>query len=178
MRRWRGRVVIRRSPPRVSPVDRYRIRAVGRSRFLRTRRVRRRGRIVVETRRARLGEGLRLLGIGDGTEVVVTPSQYIDPFTPEFDFEEAAPGTRFVAVEMTIRNVGRGRFDDALDAKLVLANNRALTNVFVSGCDGLVDMAPRETRIGCIAFEVPTDVPIRQFEWSPDGIGQETGVWR
>lgn len=180
LRRYTGKVTLRRADPPHSPVDRYTLRGKGTARYLSTKRVRRSGRLVVQTRTARLGQPLRLLGIEDTTEVEVTPGQYMDPYPPG-EFDTPSEGTRYVALELRVKNLGRERFDTALSngSRFVLADHTTIEATFASGCSGLVAMAYGEVRIGCVVFEVPFGASIRQFEHGPEsGFGQETGVWR
>ncbi len=124
---------------------------------------------------------LRLLGISDTDIEVTTDPQFTDPFVDESEFDTPALGTRFVAIGLSVRNVGRDRLEDAMSngARLVLTSGTALNASLLNGCSGIVEMAPGETRLSCVAFEVPFGVAIQQFEFSADsGFGQETGVWR
>lgn len=181
LRRYTGRVSLTRSGTATSPIDRYRLFATGRRRYLSTRRVRTRGRVIFDTRRARLGQTLRLLGQRSSrTDVEVTASPYIDPF-PTGEFEPAPAGTRWVGVPLRIVNRARARWSDSLSngARLVLADTTELSARITTRCVDSVSAAPGEARSDCVAFQVPVGVGIRQFEYQPDsGYGRETGVWR
>ena len=181
-RRYRGRVTLRRTGLRTSPVDLYRIRAVsGGTRFIRRQRHRESGRIIVETRRARLGQLLRLTGSEDTTDVEVVVGRIADPF-PAAEFEEPPAGTRYVVVAIGVRNRSAFRYDDNLSsaAKLVTTFNTTITSTTVSPCaDGDSVSVPRgEVRVGCVGFAVPLRASVRQIEYRANGFGRETGVWR
>ena len=182
-RRYRGRVAVYRIGLRISPVDLYRIRAVsGGSRFIRRERHRESGRIIVETRRARLGQFLRLTGSDDTTDVEVVVRAIADPF-PAAEFEEPPVGTRYVVIGIGVRNRSRLRYDDSLStgAKLTTTANTTIGSTLVSQCADidLVSVPPREVRVGCVGFAVPLGAQLRQVEYrASGGLGRETGVWR
>ena len=182
-RRYRGRVAVYRTGLRISPVDLYRIRAVsGGSRFIRRERHRESGRIIVETRRARLGQTLRLTGADDTTDVEVVVRGIADPF-PAAEFEEPPVGTRYVVVGIGVRNRSRLRYDDNLSngAKLVTTSNTTIGSTLVRPCADidLVSVPRGEVRVGCVGFAVPFGTRVRQIEYrASGGLGRETGVWR
>ena len=184
-RRYRGRIAVYRTGLRIGPVDLYRIRArsiSGFGRFARRERHSERGRIIVETRRARVGQVLRLTGTEDTTDVEVTVSSIADPFPPA-EFEEPPMGTRFVVVALGVRNRARLRYDDNLSngAKLITTSNTTIASTLVRQCadTDAVSVPPREVRVGCVGFAVPVGAGIRQIEFRANGgFGRETGVWR
>ena len=182
-RRYRGRVTVYRTGLRRSPVDLYRLRAVsGGSRFIRRERYRESGRIIVETRRARFGQILRLTGSEDTTDVEVTVGGIADPFPPA-EFEEPPPGTRYVVVAIGVRNRSRVRYDDNLSngAKLITTSNTTIASTLVGQCadSDSVSVPYREVRVGCVGFTVPNGAAVRQVEYRTNGgFGRETGVWR
>jgi hypothetical protein len=182
-RRYRGRVVIKSTGLRTSPVDLYGLRAVsGGSRFIRLERHRETGRIIVETRRARFGQLLRLTGAEDTTDIEIVASSIADPF-PAGEFEEPPPGTRLVAVAIGVRNRSPVRYDDNLSngAKLVTTGNTTISSILVRQCaDSDAVSVPRgEVRIGCVGFAVPLGASVRQIEFRTNGgFGRETAVWR
>lgn len=179
LRRYTGTVAVRESGPRISPVIRYSISGKGTGRYLGTRRVRRSGRVIAQTRRARLGQTLRLLG-NVGTDIEVTLGQYIDSF-PAGEFEVPAQGTRYVGVPVTVTNKSSRRLDDSLSngARLITTDGETLRARLVSTCTDSISATKGESRQACVAFEVPFTTQIRQVEYQPSsGFGRETGVWR
>jgi Domain of unknown function (DUF4352) len=175
LRKTTGTVTITRSGIDTSPVDTYRIAVVERGKYSPTRRTVKNGRLVVETRTAKLGQPLRLLGYED-SEVEITPGAYIDPYTSTSEYDTPAAGSRYVAVPVTVKNVGADRSEGSLyGARLVLTSGTTIDLAYVSGCDRPTDMAPGETRVGCVAFEVPFGAVIQQLEIPG---GKETGVWK
>lgn len=174
--------MIYRTGLRTSPVDLYRITArSGGGRFIPVRRHRESGRIIVETRRARLGQLLRLTGSDDNTDIEIAAGPKVDPL-PAGEFEEPPAGTRYVAFGVRVRNRSRTRYDDTLSngAKLVTTANTTIGTTFARQCTDLdsVSVPPREVRIGCVVFAVPFSAVLRQLEYRANGgFGRETGVW-
>lgn len=177
-RSFRAIVTVVRTGLPTSPIDSYRIKATSGGRYLTPGRETKTGRIIVKTRPARLGQTLRLLGYDFGVheEIEITPGVFTDPFVSTNEFLQPAPGTRFISVTATVRNVGQGRYDRGLsNGKLITAANVTITSAITVGCEGNLDVPAGEERIACVAFEVPFNTGIRQFEYSA---GRETGAWR
>lgn len=185
---WNLRITITRTDPAYSPVDLYRVSGTGTvARDRRAiigetrRRVREIGRIIVDTRRARLGQTLPLVG-QDHALISVTAGSPIDP-VPTGEFDQPPTGTRYLGVPLAIKNDGVGRFEDTLrnGARLVMADGATINaDVITSGeCrQGSVDVPANDTRLACVAFPVPLDVGPRAFEYRPDsGYAPETGEW-
>lgn len=180
-----GRATITRSGLDTSPIDRYQLVVTQRTDGSRPRRKVRSGRIVIDTRRAAFGQPLQLLG-NEEVDVIVTPTRLIDPYasatysdgTP---IDTPSPGTRFLAIELSARNVARGAYEDSFTngARLVTTANRTIDTTYAAGCNGSgIKIPAGETRVGCVVFEVPFGVAIRQFEFATNsGYGEETGAW-
>jgi len=173
--RWRIRITITRSGPEISPVDDYVVTGTGRGsaqvRFDRIK-VKERGRIVVDTRRAQLGQQLRLYS-----------SSYFDPpkdllVVPTIA-SLPAPGPpvigTLVAVKAEIRNVGSRRVSDSFDARMILDDNTAAPPYTTDGCDPDFDIPGGETRSVCKSFDVPAGRAVKQVEWGPGS--DELGIW-
>lgn len=185
---WNLRITITRTDPAYSPVDLYRVTATGTvARDRRTiigerrRRVRESGRIIVDTRRARLGQTLPLAG-QEHALISVTASLPIDPVSTG-EFDHPPPGTRYLGIALAIKNDGVGRFEDALrnGVRLVIAGGATINaDVITEGecAQGSVDVPAQDTRLACVAFPVPLGVVPRAFEYRPDsGYAPETGEW-
>jgi len=181
--RWSLRIRIVRLGPDVSPVDQYRVTGNGFAApglpQLKNVRVDEQGRIFVDTRRAKLGQTLRLFGLRfvDPTDVAVTPSPFVDPFVSDNEFEQPAPGSRFVATSVLVTNVGGRRADSTLgSSKLITTTADTIESASLSNCNTSIDIPAQEQRRLCIAFELPYGATVRQLEWGPGD--EETGTWR
>jgi hypothetical protein len=176
VRAFRGTVTITRKGTALSPVDTYRIQATGRARYLTPTRIDERGRVVIETRRARLGQTLRLFGYDFAPDdIEVTPGVAVDPFVPSSEYSTPDAGTRFVAYAVKVRNVGTRRYAGSLSSfDMILAGGVKLDPSYAPGCDGDLDMARGEVRLACVVFEVPVGAAGAQLQLT---LGKETGVW-
>lgn len=165
---------IRRTGTTISPIDTWSMRATTRSKYSPTRRERDSGRFVIDTRRAKYGQTLRLLGFESDLEV--TPSALIDPLVDPNEFNQPGPGARFVAVTFNVKNVGEDRYQGStLSSRLITATNLTIDTTWATNCPSELSMAPGEERVACAVFEVPFGARVRQMEFP---LGQETGVWR
>jgi hypothetical protein len=172
---FRGTVTVRRSGAALSPVDTYSIKAIGRAKDQDPTYVDVRGRLIVETRRARIGQALRLYGPSAG-DVEVTPGAAVDPFTSSNPYFAPAAGTRYVAYPVTVRDRGTRRYSGSVASlDLLLTGGVKREPSAVPGCDGDVSMAPGEVRQACVVFEVPVGAPVDYLQLT---VGDETGVWR
>lgn len=180
-----GRTTITRSGIDTSPIDRYRLIVTDRSRYSRPERKVKIGRIAIDTRRAAFGQPLQLLG-SDAVDVIATPTRLIDPYTSTAYsdgelIDTPDPGTRFLAIELSVRNVARRAYEDSFSngAKLVTTDNHTIDTTYAAVCNGSgIKIPAGETRVGCVVFEVPFGVAIRQFEFATNsGYGVETGAW-
>jgi len=180
-----GSATITRSGIDASPIDRYRLVVTERSRYSRPLRKVKTGRIVIDTRRAAFGQPLQLLGNED-VDVIVTPTRLIDPYTSATYsdgelIDTPDPGTRFLAIELSVRNVAQRAYEDSFSngARLVTTHHRTIDTTYAAGCNGSgIEIPAGETRVGCVVFEVPFGVAIRQFEFATNsGYGEETGAW-
>jgi hypothetical protein len=172
---FRGTVTVRRAGTTISPVDTYWIKATGRAKDQDPTYVDVRGRLIVETRRARIGQTLRLFGASAG-DVEVTPGAAVDPFASSNPYFAPAAGTRYVAYPVTVRDRGTRRYEGSVaSVDLILAGGIKREPSSVPGCDGDVNMAPGEVRQACVVFEVPVGAAIDHLQLT---VGEETGVWR
>ena len=124
------------------------------------------------------------LGASDST-LKIRLKGVIDPL-PVGDYDSARAGHRFVGVEFAVKNMGPEPYSDALSngSAIILRGGSQSDPTLVSGgpCgnDFGVDVkiAADDTRVGCIAFEVPDRKHLRSFQFTPQsGFGDETGQW-
>jgi hypothetical protein len=108
----------------------------------------------------------------------------IDPLPPE-DFNSPKDGYRFVAINLSLKNVGTraARDSPGNGAKLITRAGKTISTTIYTGdgCTGIYNVSiPRgQTRRGCLVFEVPVGVGVRFFELTWDsGFADETAQWR
>jgi hypothetical protein len=124
---------------------------------------------------------------GSGGKANVTLSQVIDPASGADQFTTPDAGKRFVGVELTIANTGsKSLSDDANSTTSVQgSDNQSYTADFsnISECTnfnaGSYTLAPGASVTGCVTFQVPTAVTVKQIQFQPTGFtGGVTGQWQ
>jgi Domain of unknown function (DUF4352) len=136
-------------------------------------------------KKARLGDALTLEGF-EGVKMAVTPTKVIDPLpVGQFD-SPIKKGSRFVGVNVVLKNVGTQTYSDSPSngARIITSNNRQADSTLVSGGPCAEDfsaqttVSPKSTVQGCIPFEVPGKQPARKFQFTLEsGFGPEAGEW-
>lgn len=131
---------------------------------------------------ARVGDSLTL----DGTDVRmrVTVLDVIDPVSGG-NFDE--PNGRFVGVRLRLTNVGDQSYSDSPSngATLVTRGDEQADPTLLTDGDcsssfsSMAKIAPGSSRVGCIAFDVPSGVGPKTFQFTLNsGFGDQTGEWR
>ncbi len=136
-------------------------------------------------KKAKLGDPLTLEGF-EGVEMTVTPTKVIDPLqVGQFD-SPVKKGSRFVGVNVVLKNVSKSTYSDSPSngARIITANNQQADSTFVSGgpcAEGFsaqTTISPKSTVQGCIPFEVPGSQPVKKFQFTLEsGFGPEAGEW-
>lgn len=132
---------------------------------------------------ATIGSTLPLEGFGD-LQMKVKVLDYLDPATGgEFDTPES--GARFVGVKLRLTNTGQKPFDDSPGngAKLITnTDEEADATITLGGtCESAssVKIAPGDSRVVCIPFEVPKAQKGVEFQFTLDsGFADDTGQWK
>jgi hypothetical protein len=134
---------------------------------------------------ARLGDPITLEGAD--TKMVVTASNIADPADVGPYDESLEEGSRFVAVDFQLKNVGETTYDDSPSngAVLITRDGRQAQSSLVSGgaCgDGFyasATISAGANRRGCIVFEVPGDAKVGTVQFTLDsGFGPQAGEWK
>lgn len=132
---------------------------------------------------AQVGETLAVHARGAKLRVTVT--SVMDPLAVG-PYDTPTSGTRFVGVALAVRNLGPSSFSDSMSngSTLILADDEQADTTIVSGgpCGNSfgsdVKIAPGDTRVGCIAFEVPKAQDLRSYQFTPDsGFADQTAEW-
>jgi hypothetical protein len=131
---------------------------------------------------ATIGTALTLSGFG-GVKMSVTVTQKLDPATGG-DYDEPAPGTRFVGIKLQLKNIGQKPYDDSPTngSTLILnTNDQVDPEITVGGncaSPSSVKISPGATRNVCIPFEVPKAKNGKTFQFTLNsGFAKETGEW-
>lgn len=136
-------------------------------------------------KKAKLGDPLTLEGF-EGVRMAVTPTKVIDPLqVGQFD-STVKKGSRFVGVNVVLKNVSKATYSDSPSngARIITANNQQADSTFVSGgpcAEGFsaqTTISPKSTVQGCIPFEVPGNQPVKKLQFTLEsGFGPEAGEW-
>jgi hypothetical protein len=141
---------------------------------------------------AEAGAALTLQGSTDGEQVAVTVQKIVDPISTAGS-TGPGNGNHYVAVEIGLANVGTIAYADAPAKEAILEDSLGGRYEAVAAqvdADSLrpisdlsrqfstVELAPGETSVGLVIFEVPADsIPV-VFEFGLDGgTAGETGRW-
>ncbi|MFD4528612.1 DUF4352 domain-containing protein [Streptomyces sp. NPDC058470] len=134
---------------------------------------------------AAVGDTLDLTGNGDGEQLAVTVVKVVDPAGSKNEFSTPEAGTRFVAVQFRLKNTGTAVYDDSPSngAKVVDAQGQQFDATIEDTTAGpsfpaSVTVAPGDTGLGFITFEVPTASKIAKVQFALNsGFSGNTGQW-
>jgi hypothetical protein len=135
---------------------------------------------------AKVGDTLALKGTIEGTEVDVTVVKIVDNAQGEDEFTTPDSGKRFVAVQFKFKNTGKKAYSDSPEngAKVFDAQGQSYDTDFNTtkagpGFDGSVNVAPGDTALGFITFQLPKGVAIKKIQFGLDsGMSEQTGQWQ
>lgn len=133
-----------------------------------------------EAPKARIGSTISLDGQDEGVVVDVTVVKVVDPAPPGRFLE---PKGRLVAIQLRMTNTGTQPYDDSPSnaAKLVDKEGQSFNATFGESAGppmGSVTIAPGDSRLGFITFDVPKESVLAKFQLALDsGFADETGEW-
>jgi hypothetical protein len=136
-------------------------------------------------KRARLGDSITLEG--NDSKIKVTVLGVTDPLSVGSFDEPSQRNSRFLGVEIELRNVGSTTYSDSPSngAKIVTDTHEQADPTIVSegDCSGgfAYDaiVSPGSILKGCIPFEVKNGQLPKTFQFSLDsGFGPQSGEWR
>jgi hypothetical protein len=116
--------------------------------------------------------------------MTVTLTAVQDPAVGSDQFDQPDAGNRFVAAKFTL--VGKtGAFSDDAnsDATLIGSDSQTYQPDFdnVNGCtnfnSGSFTVTPGETSIGCVVFQVPSAIKVKQIQWGSEFSTGAPAVW-
>ncbi|MFI6511577.1 DUF4352 domain-containing protein [Streptosporangium sp. NPDC050855] len=133
---------------------------------------------------AKVGETITVKGRQPGVEVAVTLNRVIDNATSSNQFLQPDPGTRYVAVELTLKNVGRQVYTDSpiMGADLIDTEGQQHRTTLMSDVKegvpfgGSITVAVGDTRKGLIVFKVPANAKPAKLQFGVM-LSSEKGEW-
>jgi hypothetical protein len=110
------------------------------------------------------------------TDLVVTVRRVIFPLRGSGAL--LGPGDRAAGVDLSVRNVGHGAYDSSSESDLSLRTSggeqaepafASQGTCVTSEVDFLKEVEPGESRIGCVAFDVPRGGRPTVVRFAPEG---------
>ncbi|MGC0337837.1 DUF4352 domain-containing protein [Streptomyces sp. SLBN-8D4] len=134
---------------------------------------------------AAVGDTLNLTGLENGEALAVTVVKVVDPARPENDYSTPDTGKRFVAVQFRLKNTGAAAYSDSPSngAKVIDTQGQQFEATYEDtaagpGFPGSVALAPGDTALGFITFEVPLNSTITKAQFTmSSGFSGNTGQW-
>lgn len=135
---------------------------------------------------AALGEAITLKGMDEGTAASVTVLRVVDPTTSTDDYSKPPAGSRFVAVELQIKNTGTVVHEETPDNCVQIVDDKGYrfeAAIVLSVAAGptfqtSVTLQPGEQATGHTVFEIPETSKVTQVLFALDsGYGDDSGVW-
>ncbi|MFJ5232476.1 DUF4352 domain-containing protein [Kitasatospora sp. NPDC088391] len=136
---------------------------------------------------AKVGDTIALKGTEKTNTADVTVVKVVDNPEGADEFSKPADGKRFVAVQFRIKATGSAAYADAPQnsAKLLDAQGQGFGSSIASETKAgpefpvPANIAPGESALGFITFEVPADAKIDKIQFALDsGFAQQTGQWK
>jgi hypothetical protein len=134
---------------------------------------------------AKIGSTLDLTGESSGEKMAVTPVKVINHAHGADMFSTPDHGKRFYAVKFKLQNIGSAVYNDSPGngAQVVDSTGQSYDSDFndVHGCQsfpGSEKIAPGDTGVGCIVWQVPKRAHIAKIQFALDsGFADDTGQW-
>jgi hypothetical protein len=135
---------------------------------------------------AKIGDTISLKGNESGLKMSVTVVRVSTSARGKNEFEQPEKGQRFVAVQITLKNVGSIAYDDSPGngAKIIDTEDQqydeAMSEVAAGPSIGSsVKLGPGSTRKGYLVFSVPKKVKVAKFQLTLDsGLASQSAEWR
>ena len=135
---------------------------------------------------AKVGGSIALTGLSGEEKISVTLVKVADPATSSDQYTRPGAGKRWVAVQIRVTNTAATAYSDspANGATLVDAQGRHYSSTFGDttlgqAMDSEVKLAPGDSALGVVVYEVPSGQKVSEFQFSLDsGFADQTGRWR
>lgn len=137
--------------------------------------------------KANVGNTIDLSDSATGENIAVTVVKAVDPDTSTNEFETPTADSRFESIQFRVVNTGTGSYQDDPLAEISAKDASGQTMqeaIVVSTTAGAqmpssVSLAPGDTALGYVTFDVPTGDKIAQVQYSLDlGLTGATGEWQ
>lgn len=134
---------------------------------------------------ASVGGSITLQGTDPGLAVKVTVVKVVNPATPAQDFMKPKSGNKFVALEVTLENVGQAVYSDAPTngAMLIDGEGQQFRSTLYDvregqSLNGTATINVGDSRKGVIVFEVPESAKLVKLQFALNsGFADQKGEW-
>jgi uncharacterized protein DUF4352 len=134
---------------------------------------------------AAVGGAITLQGTDPGLKMKVTVDQFFNPATPAEDYMKPQTGTKLVAVQLALSNVGQAVYDSAPEngAYVIDDQGQQYQSTFSriregQGFGGHATINVGDTRKGVIIFAVPEAAKLMKFQYGLNsGFANQKGEW-
>ncbi|MDA5281630.1 DUF4352 domain-containing protein [Streptomyces sp. Isolate_45] len=135
---------------------------------------------------AAVGATLDIRGLTDGEGLAVTLVKVVDPARTGNPYSAPDAGSRLVAVQFRLKNTGTAVYQDSPSngAKVVDEQGQQFGSAYQDttagpGFPGSITVAPGDTGLGFITFEVPKASRVTMVQFAMNsGFSPNTGQWR
>jgi hypothetical protein len=135
---------------------------------------------------AKIGGSIALTGMRGDEKLTVTLVKVADPATSSDQFMQPDSGKRWVALQIRVTNTAATVYSDSPTngATLIDALGQHYRSTYGDttlgqAMDGEVKLAPGDSALGVIVYEVPTGQKVSSFQFSLDsGFADQTGQWQ
>lgn len=134
---------------------------------------------------ASVGGSITLEGRDPGLKMAVTVNQFVNPATPAEDYMKPKTGSKFVAVQLTLSNVGQAVYSGSPEngAYVIDDQGQQYQSTYAriregQGFDGSATINAGDTRKGVIVFAVPESAKLVKFQYALNsGFADQKGEW-
>lgn len=134
---------------------------------------------------ASVGSSIELKGNMNGSTMRVTMVQVVDPATPKDQFLTPSDGSRYVAVQVRLENIGSAVYSDSPENgfKIIDSSGQQFASTFAEisagpGFGGTATINTGDTRMGFITAELPNSSKPAKIQFALDsGFGPQAGEW-
>ncbi|MFI1281000.1 DUF4352 domain-containing protein [Streptomyces sp. NPDC020858] len=134
---------------------------------------------------AAVGTTIDLTGLEEGENLAVTLVKVVDPARAKNRYATPEAGARYVAVQFRLKNTGTAVYQDSPSngAKVVDTQGQQFSAAYTETSagpefPGSITIAPADTALGFITFEVPGTSKIAKVQFATNsGFSPNTGQW-
>ncbi|GLW57822.1 DUF4352 domain-containing protein [Kitasatospora phosalacinea] len=135
---------------------------------------------------AKVGDTISLKGFEKKDTADVTLVKVVDPAESANEFLQPEEGKRYVSVQFRIKATGSAAYTDTpvTGAKLIDAQGQSFDPTFAETTagpefPGAVNIAPGESSLGFVTFEVPSDAKVDKVQYALNsGFAEQSGQWK